>query len=288
MSGQRNEADSAANWHKTDKQYLATRQYRDARNLNARGSLHARFGTNPYPWFRWLFDQLLAITPTDARVLEVGAGPAGLWVENLDRLPSGWRVTLTDLSEGMATIARERLTAAGTPADAFTIQTADVESLPFPDGVFDVAIANHMLYHIPDRPKALGQLRRVLRPGGALLAATNGQDNMRELDELLTRFSPEERDREWKASFRHPFTLENGPRQLAPFFDSIEVHPYEDNLRVTDVDALVAYVLSIDIPGLREHDQQDAFAAHVHERMAAEGGVFTITKSVGVFTARRA
>ena len=98
MSGQRNEADSAANWHKTDKQYLTSRQYRDARNLNARGSLHARFGNNPYPWFRWLFDQLLAITPADARVLEVGAGPASLWIENLDRLPPGWRVTLTDLS----------------------------------------------------------------------------------------------------------------------------------------------------------------------------------------------
>ncbi len=287
MSDQHDVADGPTAWHKTDKQYLATRQYRDAHNLNARGSLHSRFGTNPYPWFRWLFDQLLTIAPADARILEVGCGPASLWIENLDRLLPGWRVTLTDLSEGMVAIARERLTAASASTEVFSIQTADVESLPFPDSGFDVAIANHMLYHVPDRPKALGQLRRVLRPGGALLAATNGQDNMRELDELLTSFTPDIRDREWKASFRHPFTLENGTEQLAPFLDTIEIQRYEDCLRVTDEDALVAYALSIDIPGLREADQQAAFAAHVHERMVAEGGVLTITKSVGAFTARR-
>jgi ubiquinone/menaquinone biosynthesis C-methylase UbiE len=285
MSDQQGETDGPTTWHKTDKQYLTSRQYRDARNLNARGSLHARFGTNPYPWFRWLFDQLLAIAPADARILEVGCGPAGMWIENLDRLPSGWRVTLTDLSEGMATTARERLGAASAPAGAFTIQTADIENLPFADASFDVAVANHMLYHVPDRPKALGELRRVLRPNGALLAATNGQDNMRELDGLFDGFVSTH-DKEWKASFRHPFTLENGPEQLAPSFEAIEVHPYEDSLRVTDEDALVAYCLSIDLPSLRDPDQQAALAAHIHERMEASGGVFTITKSVGAFTAR--
>jgi ubiquinone/menaquinone biosynthesis C-methylase UbiE len=284
MSDQHNE--ESAPWHKADKHYLVTRQYRDASNLKARGALHARFGTNPYPWFRWLFDQLLAIAPPNARILEVGAGPAGLWAENLDRLPPGWRMTLTDLSEGMLDTARKRLAAKGAPASAFTFQTADVEDLPFADAAFDVAMANHMLYHVPDRPKALAGLRRVLRSGGALLAATNGQNNMRELDDLLASFVRETSDIAWKASFRHPFTLENGAGQLAPFFDAIEIHPYEDSLRVTDVAALIAYVLSIDIPGLRDPGQQAAFAELARARIAAEGGVFSITKRVGVFTAR--
>jgi ubiquinone/menaquinone biosynthesis C-methylase UbiE len=286
MSDQRHDEAGPMGQHKTDKEYLTTRQYRDASNLNARGSLHARFGTNPYPWFRWLFDQLLAIAPADARILEVGAGPGGLWVENLDRLTSGWRVTLTDLSEGMVATARERLMEAGAPEGAFTIQTADVESLPFADASFDVAIANHMLYHVPDQPKALSELRRVLKPGGALLAATNGLGNLRELDELLASFNPSIHDTAWRASIRHPFTLEGGPAQLAPFFDAIEVHPYYSDLRVTDEDAIVAYARSIDLPGLSEPDQQAALATHIHERMAAQGGVFLITKSLGAFTAR--
>ncbi len=285
MSDQRHVEAGPMGQHKTDKEYLATRQYRDASNLNARGSLHARFGTNPYPWFRWLFDQVLAIAPAEARILEVGCGPAGLWLENLDRLPSGWRVTLTDLSEGMVATARERLTAAGAPEGIFTIQTTDIESLPFADASFDVTIANHMLYHVPDQPKGLSELQRVLRPGGALLAATNGQDNMRELDDVLAGFISEQ-DKQWKASFRHPFKLENGPEQIAPFFDAIETLLFEDSLRVTDEDALLAYCLSIDIPSLREPAQQATLAARIHERMAAQGGVFTITKSVGSFIAR--
>jgi SAM-dependent methyltransferase len=282
VSDQDGQRDAAA--QKADKDYLKTRQYRDTSNLNARGSLHARFGTNPYPWFRWLFDQLLTIAPADARIVEVGCGPAGLWDENLDRLPTGWRVTLTDLSEGMVRTAREWL--AGAPAAAFTFQTADVEDLPFADGAFDIAIANHMLYHVPDRPKALAELRRVLRPGGALLAATNGQDNMCELDGIIDRVAPGVRDSVWRASFRHPFKLENGGDQLALFFEDVAMTPYEDGLRVTDEAALAAYIQSIDLPGLRAPDQQAALAAAVHERMAASGGVFAITKSVGVFTAR--
>jgi SAM-dependent methyltransferase len=268
-----------------DKQYLTTRQYRDASNLNARGTLHARFGSNPYPWFRWLFDQLLTIAPGDARILEVGAGPAGLWAENVDRLPPGWRVTLTDLSEGMVAVARERL--AGAQSTAFTCSTADIEELPFPDAAFDVVVANHMLYHVPDRSRALAQLYRTLRPGGALLAATNGGDNLRELDCLILGFVPDSHSREWRASFHHPFTLENGATQLAPPFSSVELRRYEDSLRVTDADALVAYVFSIDAPGLREPQEQAAFTAYARRVMAEQQGTFTISKSVGAFVAHR-
>jgi len=264
-----------------DKQYLTTRQYRDASNLNARGALHARYGTNPYPWFRWVFDQALSVAPPSAQVLEVGAGPGGVWRENLDRLPADWQVTLTDLSEGM--VAEER--GALTPP-AFTCAVADVEALPFADGSFDLAIANHMLYHVPDRPKALSELRRVLRPGGALIAATNGQNNMRELDDLLKSIAPSALTTAWKASFRHPFTLENGAEQLAPYFDHFELRHYDDGLNVTEVEPLVAYVLSIDAPGLRE-DAVATIAERARAVMQSHDGVFHITKSVGMFVARR-
>jgi SAM-dependent methyltransferase len=272
---------SPRGFDKADKEYLTTRQYRDPSNLNARGSLHARFSTNPQPWFRWLFDELLAIASADARIVEIGCGPAGLWAENLDRLPVGWRVALTDLSDGMVAAASARLAAA--PPDVFTVQQADAENLPFADASFDVAIANHMLYHVPDRPKALSELRRVLKPAGALLAATNGENNMGELNEFLG--GVDENDRAWRASFRQPFTLENGGEQLASCFDTVEIHKFPDSLRVTDESALVAYVNSIDIPGLRAPERQAAVIMRIHERMAGNGGVFNITKSVGVFIA---
>ena len=42
----------------------------------------------------------------------------------------------------------------------------DIQQIPYPDGSFDTAIANFMLYHVPDLPRAIGEVRRVLRPGG--------------------------------------------------------------------------------------------------------------------------
>lgn len=264
------------------KQYLATRQYRDASNLNVRASLHARFGINQYPWFRWVFDQLLGVAPEHARVLEVGAGPGGLWRENLDRLPAGWRVTLTDLSEGM--VAQQR---ASISAPAFDFAQADIEALPFADASFDLAVANHMLYHVPNRSKALTELRRVIRPGGALIAATNGETNMRELDDLIFSVAPEAASAEWRASFRHPFTLENGSDQLSPYFDAIEMRRYEDGLDVTDAEALVAYIRSIDVPEFHVPATVAGLEARAHEVIAQGGGVFHITKSVGLFLARR-
>lgn len=265
-----------------DKHYLVTRQYRDASNLNARGSLHARYGTNSHPWFRWVFDQALSLAPSDALILEAGAGPGGLWRENLDRLPGGWRVTLTDLSAGM--VAAE---SAALPVETFTCAVADVEALPFDDASFDLAIANHMLYHVPDRPRALAELRRVLRPGAALVAATNGQNNMRELDYLLDEVAPGLRTDTWRASFRHPFKLENGAEQLAPFFDDIEMRRYEDALEVTEVEPLVTYIDSIDTPALRAPEVRAALSSRIAEIMREQGGVFHITKSVGLFVARR-
>jgi SAM-dependent methyltransferase len=281
LSDQQSRDASQRGFDKVDKEYLTTRQYRDPSNLYARGSLHARFSTNPQPWFRWLFDELLAVTSADAHILEIGCGPAGLWAENLDRLPEDWRVTLTDLSDGMVAAAQARL-AAATPG-AFTVQQADAENLSFADASFDVAIANHMLYHVADRQKALSELRRVLKHGGRLLAATNGENNMGELNEFLG--SVDENDRAWRASFRQPFTLENGGEQLASCFDAIGIHVFPDSLRVTDESSLVAYVNSIDIPGLRAPERQAAVAARIHERMADNSGVFNITKSVGVFIA---
>ncbi len=48
----------------------------------------------------------------------------------------------------------------------FCMVQADVTALPFPDGVFDAVICNHVLEHIRDDRKALGELQRVLRRNG--------------------------------------------------------------------------------------------------------------------------
>ena len=95
----------------SDQNYLLNEQYKTASNLTDRANLHDRFSTNQYPWMRWVFDQY--DLPDDARVLEVGCGPASLWRENLDRIPEGWDIVLSDFSPGMIEETRNHLEGSG-------------------------------------------------------------------------------------------------------------------------------------------------------------------------------
>ena len=135
----------------TDQQYLKTDQYKDSSNLDARVAIHQRFSTNSYGWFNWVFDALSKL-PADAKILELGCGPGYLWKENISRIPAGWRITLSDLSSGMLDAAWRNLVVTGR---AFKFEEIDAQSIPYPDETFDAVIANHMLYHVPDRRKAL-------------------------------------------------------------------------------------------------------------------------------------
>jgi ubiquinone/menaquinone biosynthesis C-methylase UbiE len=251
--------------------YVAT-QYADSSNLDARAQLHIRFGTNPYPWFRWYFERLSL--PPEARVLEVGCGPGSLWLENADRIPAGWDITLSDLSPGMLDEAKRRLSAVDHP---FNLQGIDAQAIPYPAGSFDAAVANHMLFHVPNRIQALSEIRRVLREGGRFYAATNGEANMRELQELLHEIDetvPGRRDVQ--------FTLENGRQQLETHFAHVKRHDYADSLAVTEVEPLVAYLLSTRATIDRNDPRLRAFEERIRHEIET-AGAFTITKSVGLF-----
>ncbi|HEX2851528.1 MAG TPA: class I SAM-dependent methyltransferase, partial [Acidimicrobiales bacterium] len=151
-----------------DPAYLRDVQYRDPSRLTVRATLHQRYGTAPEPWFPWVVSQVG--WPSSGDVLEVGCGPGWLWVEAHDAVPAELRLTLTDLSLGMVTTARERVLASST-VHLVAAGSANVQALPFTDAAFDVAIANHMLYHAPDPAVAVRELARVLRPGGVLVSA---------------------------------------------------------------------------------------------------------------------
>jgi ubiquinone/menaquinone biosynthesis C-methylase UbiE len=251
-----------------------TTQYADSSNLDARAQLHIRFSTSPYPWFRWYFERLSL--PPEARVLELGCGPGSLWLDNADRIPPRWDITLSDLSAGMVDEAQRRLSAVDRP---FAFQVIDAQTIPFPDASFDAVIANHMLFHVPDLTGALAEIRRVLREGGRFYAATNGENNMRELQELLHAIDetvPPRRDVQ--------FTLENGHQQLAAYFAHGQRHDYDDSLAITEVEPLVAYLLSSRASVDRDDPQVRAFEKRIRQEIET-AGAFTITKSVGLFEA---
>jgi len=273
----------------TDQKYLVTQQYASDANLNARIALHQRFSTNPQGWYAWYFGQL--DLPPRARLLEVGCGPGKLWQENLTRLPAEWDITLSDLSLGMLRSAERNLAPV---AARFTFRVLDVQLLPYENGHFDAVLANHMLYHVPNLRRALLEIHRVLKPGGRLYAATNGEQHMAALDalgmEVAARLGITLE--EGFISRNRRFSLENGAAHLREFFPSVERRDYPDALEVTEARPLAAYLLSTTSALTRldaafRQQMETRLLALVRQELDARGGVLRVEKSTGLFIARK-
>ncbi len=253
-------------------------QYKNSSNFMARVTLNARFSTNPYRWTYWLFDQF--DVPPNAKVLELGTGPALLWRSNANRIPQGWEITVSDFSPGMLAEACQQLKRV---RGNFRCEVVDAQSIPFEDATFDMVTANHMLYHVPDIAKALGEIKRVLKPGGKFYAATNGEGNMRELSELIANYIGE-------PGFKiHmlKFTLENGAATIKPFFPDVTLRRHEDAMEVTEVQPIVDYVLSSSRWRLeRIADAPQDFAAYIQREMDKTGSIH-MSKEMGVFVATK-
>ena len=262
----------------TDPHYLSTNQYRDSSNLDARAAIHQRFSTNPYGWFNWVVDKL-SVLPENARILELGCGPGYLWKECAQRIPAAWNITLSDLSPGMVDAAWRNLVVTGRN---FKFEQMDAQEIPYPDETFDAVIANHMLYHVPDRRKALSEIKRVLKADGRLFAATVGDKHLKEIGAYLTRTTMKDN----LPRFADPFLLENGLEQLQAYFPHVELSRYEDNLRVTEVEPILAYVRF----GIRAaYFSEEEFAKiekELRAQLARDSEIF-ITKDSGMFLAQK-
>jgi len=267
-----------------DSDYLRNDQYRDSRNLDARAALHRRFTVAAVAWLPWVFDHLAL--QAGERVLDCGCGPGWLWRENLDRIPAACDVTLADLSPGMVAEAEAAL-AGSSPS--FHFQVANIEALPFDDGTFDVVVANHMLYHVADRPRALAEVQRVLRPGGRFYAATNGRSHMRELwqmrQELL--FPGQQEHAPGVMGLGSVFSLENGREQLELWFSEVTLHSYDSSLAVTEVEPLLNYALSSSEARASVTEAILVEARRYVEQVIADKGAFHIAKDAGLFAAQK-
>lgn len=264
---------------------LRSEQYADSSNLNARADLHDLFSVNERGLHLWEFDHLLQLA--SGRILELGSGPGYVWVKNQDRVPADWRVVVSDLSAGMLFEARDRTSQL---MPNLTYAVIDGQRLPFPDRSFGVVTAHHMLYHLPNIRHGIGEIRRVLDRSGYLLAATNGEDHMKEIRELVHALSDDlifgSRDACGSASAL--FMKENGRSFLSDFFDEVDWIEYQDALRITDPKPLEEYVLSF--PGnASEVFASDQMMSKLREAIRSkmsDDGVFYVTKSVGMFVAK--
>lgn len=159
-----------------------------------------------------------------------------LWRENLGRIPHGWSVTLSDASQGMVQEVEQSLLHTDSQ---FTFKVVDARSIPFEKHNFNVVIANHMLYHVPDLAKALSEIRRVLQPEGILYATTVGLNHMAELRKVPRKLGIGTLDSSEQTIAQ--FNLDNGAGELAQWFAEVEVERKKGTLIVSEAVPLVEY-----------------------------------------------
>jgi ubiquinone/menaquinone biosynthesis C-methylase UbiE len=119
------------------------------------------------PYARDLAERVAARSPK--RVLELAAGTGAVTRELAAMLPPAATIVATDLHAAMI----ERAAAVITER-AITWQVADAQQLPFGDATFDVVACQFGVMFFPDRVKAYSEMRRVVRPGGAIVFSTWG------------------------------------------------------------------------------------------------------------------
>ena len=218
--------------HFTDKQHLTTQSYKTPDNLSIRIRTHERYTQPKTNFIAWVLDKIQ--WRGDETVVDIGCG-AGVYVAAA-RQRSRLYVA-GDLSLGMLQ---------GLPQPDLPRLNLDAQRLPLADKSVDVVLANHMLYHVPDKAAALSEIVRVLRPDGRLLAATNSGDTMAELNALR-----------WQAmkrlglavapALKHSpvadlFSLENGRDILAPHFTHIKRHDLSSALVFPEPQPILDYL----------------------------------------------
>jgi ubiquinone/menaquinone biosynthesis C-methylase UbiE len=172
-------------------------------------------------WKRFLA-KALAKVPAGTRVLEVGSG-TGFITSILVEL--GFEVEGIDLSEAMLTVARANLEKESL-AQKVRLSQGDAESLAYPDNHFQAVVSRWVLWTLPRPAEAIGEMARVLKPGGTVLLVDGsrlkpgafGQMRSSLVNWILTGRRPGWRGPDYKKV--EPFLPHFNPDQTAAAFQA--------------------------------------------------------------------
>lgn len=249
-------------------------QYLNASNISSRIHLHALYTQNKQKWFPWIFTH--CSVKSKMNILEIGCGDGSFWSENLLDLPDNIQITLSDKSEGMLRDAKRMI---GIDDHRFTYACFDCEDIPYEDNLYDIVLANHVLFYCNNIKQACSEMSRVLKPNGYCICSTYGNSHMKEIGELVTTF--DDRITLSNEKLYERFGKENGAAILSNYFKNIKWISYEDALFVSNAEPLISYVLSCH--GNQNQyilDRYKEFQAHVKKYI---GTGITITKDAGIF-----
>ena len=244
---------------------MAGGQYSSTGPLSRRISFHERYARRD--WFGWVREHLGELG-NSTRVLDVGCGPGLIWAK-------GCNAELM-LSDRSTTMARE----AGQYGPAVV---ADAMALPFPDGHFDTVVAMHMLYHVPEPSHAIGEMQRVLRPGGRLVVTTVQEHDLAEMHALSrAAFGSTAADK-----VNERFGADKANDLLGLAFGRVTRHDFVEGYSVDNAQALVDYILSMPPGQGAEQSEKTLLQRMIETAMTEQGGAIAMQKRQALFVARK-
>lgn len=266
--------------HLTGMEQSLKNQYQNANNISARINLHQNYSTNTQGWFPWIYEQCHIQNGT--KILELGCGNGALWIEQMAKpdFPDNIHITLSDLSEGMLRDAKRNI---GPHHPLFSYAAFDCQNIPYSNELFDLVIANHVLFYCDNIRSVCKEVQRVLKPGGTFICSTYSKQHMQEIRELVQEF-----DKHIVLSgevLYENFGLENGAEILSPYFSSIEKKLYEDEIIIDRAEPLIEYILSCH-GNQSQHlvDRYTDFRAFIERKLRTP---LHITKEAGVFICKK-
>ncbi len=260
--------------HKTGA--VTSAYYRDGKALRAKHRLSGDLQADFVEWVLGLID-----LSTARSVLDVGCGWGRFLWPVAHRL-RGWVVIGTDRSVGMLRTATE--SGGGLPVTGLVGAAAAL--LPFPDARFELVMANHMLYEVPDLDAAVAELARVVAPGGTLIATTNSETVRVPLVEFHQRVLID-LGITGHDEVPSPFSLENGASVLAAHFDQVDTHVFSRQVEVRDAADLARTYATTGRYLAVSDDQRvlPAFTALAEAEIQREGAIRSETR-MGAFVTR--
>ena len=266
-----------------DPLYLSE-QYGTEERLRIRIEAHQRYSERADDYLDWILDRLQP-RPGDL-VVDVGCGVGSIHPALCAR---GVRAILgVDVSKAMVDASQRQANERGLPVIAIE---ANAQALPLPDDAYDGAMANHMLFHVPDQRAALRELRRVLRkPDGRVVltaAAPEHRSRLREIHNLSAKdlgYTPTD-------SVMRRFNLDHLDL-VREVFPNVERFVREDAFLFPTADAALRYYASGAIDAIEDRPPDGSHRAsllalvgeRIQEIIRAEG-VFRDPKDTGCFVA---
>lgn len=111
--------------------------------------------------------EAIALDPHAIKILDVGTGTARIPILMCQHQPQ-YLITGVDLAQSMLIIGHRNVAEAGL-TQRIRLERVDSKKMPYPDLEFDMIISNSLVHHLPDPLSFFGEIKRLVRPGGAIL-----------------------------------------------------------------------------------------------------------------------